>query len=596
MQPNQILTLQIVDQGLGGEGIAKVEDKVVFVPNTLVGETVEAKVLHIKHNLVYTLLRRVLVPSPHRVSPACPLFGACGGCDWMHADYAYQLAAKQRQVQVTLAKAKVDVAVDPCVPCDTPLGYRNKIMLPFGVVDGRVEVGFYRKNTHNVVPTTHCPLHGDWADKLIAITLRFVRRYRLRVYDSATGKGLLRHLVARYVADHLAVTLVATADVPHCEDYARALAAEFASYALYVSINTMGNNVIMGETATRKAGKDVPLLLDGVSLRLNPLSFLQVNDGIREALYAHVARLVDARQGGIVVDAFAGVGLIGATLARQGTTVYNIEIVPQAVRDAERLAKANGLAYVHNLLGDSAQQLPALLEYLAQSAPNVHTMRLQAPYWQAIAEGKKKYELRQNDAKRKAVVEGDLIAFVRQETPENGGNCAPNTPRVLFARVVEKRAFATFDDLFAALGTQDTCARSMSPQQAAASMQDIYLTAHPDGVVALGVQPVAVRGLSVVLDPPRKGCPEAVVQSLVAMAERQPLDALVQDAVLPDGPVVTLPFVQNIVYISCNPATLARDLALLQAAYRVQSATPYDMFPNTGHIETLISLRRRFDN
>ena len=592
MQPNQLLTVEIVDQGLGGEGIAKEEDYVVFVPHTLVGEIVVAKVVHIKHNLVYTVLRRVVRPSAVRVAPACPLFGTCGGCDWMHADYRYQLQAKQKQVQTTLAKAKVEVDVQPVVPCSVPLAYRNKIMLPFGVVNGQPVVGFYRRNTHDVVPTTHCPLHAQWADTLIEITLQFVRKYRLRVYDTTSGKGL-RHLVARYIGEHLSVTLVATADVPHLDEYAKVLAARFPSYVLYVSINRMGNNVIMGDTAVRKAGKEATLVIEGVSLHLNPLSFLQVNDQIRTAMYADVAHMVQAQRGGIVVDPFAGVGLMGAAMAKQGATVYNIEIVPQAVRDADQLAKANGLDSIHNIEGDSARQLPALMEYLAQSAPNVHTMRLQQPYWQAIADGRKKYELRQNDAKRKVVNEGDIVAFVCQKTTHNGEDAVHKKRDILFARVIRKLVYDSFDSLFGALGTAQTTAEDMSVQQAVASMQTIYPTACADGVVALELQPVAVRGLSVVLDPPRKGCPETVVQSLLSIARRYTdLSALARRAFTSDYPLVTLPYVQQIVYISCNPATLARDLSQLQTMYAVQSVTPYDMFPNTAHIETVVQLSR----
>lgn len=592
MKVADILTLTIQDQGIAGEGIAKQDDYVIFVPQALVGETVEAKVTYCKRNLVYTTLCRVLVPSAHREQAACPHFGACGGCDYLHADYAYQLQAKTKAVATTLAKAKVQAAVADCVPCSTPFGYRNKIMLPFGMVKGKIAVGFYRKNTHTIVPIEACPLHNEWAATLIRITLAFASKYNLSAYDSTTGKGLLRHLVARYLDGHIDVTLVATAQVPHTADYARMLAQSFGQYALYLCINRQNNNVIMGTEVRLLSGQSAMVRFEGITCSINPLSFLQVNDEICAAIYRQVCRIVDAQKGAVVIDAFAGIGLLGAVMAKAGATVYNIEIVPQAVQDAERLAKANDLT-LHCTVGDSAKQLPALLEYLCQAAPAVHTMRLLPPYWNAIRSGAKRYEIRRNDEKRQGIQDGDLIAFVYQKSPHDGGENDPQEGQVVFAKVVGKQVFPTLPQLVSAIPVEQMMPAGCDSKTALNILQSIYPQSDKDGFVAIEIRPVSVRGVSVVLDPPRKGCPDQVIASLCSLATRGEYMSSLAAHSVPVGEIITLPYIDKLVYISCNPATLARDLAMLQTQYAVSSVTPYDMFPNTQHVETVVQLTRR---
>ena len=466
---NDILQLVIDDVGVGGEGIAHHEGATVFVPFALTGETVKVKVAHVKRDLVFADLVEVLIPSPDRVYVPCNRYRRCGGCDLLHVEYAEQLDIKRRAVATTLSKAGVEAEVLPTVPSPEPLGYRNKIMLPFGRVDGRVKLGFFREGSHKIVPIGKCFLHGDWVTKLIAATLDFADKYQLSAYDPDTGKGLLRHLVARKYPEGMDVTLVVNGNgAPHLGDYYRSLVEIDPHVALYVSPNTKSNNVILGGSVRLVSGTPIVTKVDGIDVSVNPLSFLQVNDGVRHLIYDKV-REMTAREGALVIDAFAGVGILGATLALAGATVHNIEIVPEAIEDADRLARLNGVEdKVFNHLGDSAEVMPRLVEGLS---------------------GK----------------------------------------------------------------------------------------------------------VSVILDPPRKGCPPEVLRTLLRMAERD-RQAFAPETVAFDGGKeirVGAAYVDKLVYISCNPATLARDLAILSEGYAIESVTPWDMFPQTKHCEVLVSLVRK---
>ena len=473
MKQDDILQLTIEDVGAGGEGIAHRDGATIFVPFALQGEVVKVKVNHVKRGLVFADIVEVLTPSPMRVYVPCNRYRRCGGCDLMHVAYEEQLNIKRQGVATTLAKAGLEVEVAPTRLSPNPLGYRNKIMLPFGRVDGgKTKLGFFREGSHRIVPIGKCFLHGDWAEKLIAATLNYADKYQLSAYDPERGKGLLRHLVARQYPEGLDVTLVVNGNgAPHLIDYYRALTEIHPHVALYVSPNTKPNNVILGSSVRLVAGSPIVTTIDGVEVSVNPLSFLQVNDGIRKGIYDEVRRLVGAKEGSVVIDAFAGVGVLGATMAKQGAEVHNIEIVPEAIADADELARLNGIEdKVHNHLGDSTELLPEVVASLAG------------------------------------------------------------------------------------------------------------------------------KTVSVILDPPRKGCPKSVLETLLSLA-RGPRQAFAPQAVGFDGNAqLSVPMggsIDKLIYISCNPATLARDLAILEEAYSIESVTPWDMFPQTKHCEVLVQLSRK---
>ena len=580
MKQDDILRLTIRDVGYSGEGIARYGDYTVFVPFALPDEVVEAKVKYVKKQLVYAALVRIVTPSERRVTPPCNRYGKCGGCDLMHAEYAYQLALKRRQIATTLSKAGVEAEVLSPVASPKTLGYRNKISLPFGIVDGRPALGFYREGTHRVVRITRCPLHEAWVETLIDVTLRYVTRHDISIYDSETGKGCLRHLVARKLDDHVDVTLVVNADeAPMWRDYVAALEEVWHDFCLYVSPNLRHNNVIMGDSVRLVWGTPYRHTVDGIVATVNPMSFLQVNDDICAAIYDRVREIVQPTEGSVVIDAFAGVGVLGASLAKAGADVYNIEIVQEAVEDADRIAADNGVVE-HNMCGDSAVLLPALLSDLGHKAPTVHDMHLLRPYFDAIAEGRKRYELRLWDDKRRAIATGDLICFTSED-------------EVLYCRVGVRHVFDDFATLFATLGTEHTCGAAMSTEEAARSMDAIYTPAAQaaHGVVALEMTPVSVTGATVILDPPRKGCPPAVVDALVSLGKQG--SAVARARTAPAWERICLPTIERIVYISCNPATLARDLAQLSEAYAIDEVQPYDMFPQTRHVETLVQLSHK---
>lgn len=453
LKQDDIIKVKIIDLGMDGEGIAKVDDYTLFIPFALTGEEVTAKVTYVKKNLVFCSLVEVNSPSKDRVVPICNRFTRCGGCDLLHLKYEKQLEWKKHSLEVLLRKnAGINFPVDDTFPCSTPNSYRNKIQLPFGMVNGKVAMGFFRENSHKIVSITKCFLHGEWAEKLIDIFISYANENNVSVYDETSKKGILRHMVAREIDGQLTVVVVTNnSTLPKADKLISKLDSVFAqNYALYYSPKKTHDNVIMGETVVPIKEKKIVADILGISAEISPFSFLQLNNEIRDKIYQRIIDKICMESGSpLVIDAYAGVGILGAVLAKNGAKVYNIEIVKEATIDGNNLAKINGLTdQITNINGDAAKELPKLINSLLDS---------------------------QN----------------KQE-----------------------------------------------------------------------------RSLNIILDPPRKGCAQEVI------------DALNQ---------ITTP--HNLYYVSCNPATLSRDLKLL-TNYTITSITPYDMFPNTKHVETVVLITR----
>jgi|GEM_PF-453298 len=554
------LELRIEDYGVNGEGIAKTNGFVIFINYALLGERVLARIDHVKKDFAYATLLQVLEPSEFRVQVPCNRFTRCGGCDILALDYQKQLELKKRSLVNTFSKNYgQNVDIQDVVPSPN-LEYRNKLTIPFGMVNGKVAVGFYKEGTHKIVSITKCFLSGKWVEKLIAITLDYANSNNITVYDEQTQKGVLRHLYARKVDDFYSITLVVTQRPDNLDSFIQSVGKEFDNCAVYLNYNTQPNNVVLGKKSELVGGREVDVTVRGVKVSIDPNSFLQVNDYIRDKIYDKVEDLIKVGAGSVVIDAYSGVGLLGASFAKRGAKVYNLEIVPEATADGKKLADKNGLSlYVQNICCDSAKELPKLVESLKDKTKcAIHSMKLQNEYFDKIKNGVKTIELRLNDKKRQLIKKGDSICFTSQRGEQ------------IVCRVDELYNYPTFRELFDHVPLSACGFSDITKDAAAKSMREFYSKEDESTFGALGIKitPVDVS-VNVILDPPRKGCDKAVLDALKTID------------------------VNGLIYISCNPATLTRDLKYLSDVYTPTLVIPYDMFPNTRHIETVCLLTKK---
>ncbi|MCH5151629.1 MAG: 23S rRNA (uracil(1939)-C(5))-methyltransferase RlmD [Clostridiales bacterium] len=346
------------------ETVGVVDCYTLFVPFMIVGETARVKINYVKGNVAYGDVVELLAPSAKRRKNACPHFGRCGGCALSHMNYAEQLEFKRNKVTSNLKKiAKLDVEVLPCVPSPKTVGYRNKLSLPVSGRKGDVKIGMYRRNSHSVVNVEKCDLGGDFATKLVSMFKKYCNEQHVEPYNERTFTGEVRHLVARHIDGQLLVTVVSNGEFKHdLQPFVEMLSATFDKFGLFVNVNTLKNNVILGKVTQHVCGLQyIEGEHLGVKYRLRPNSFFQVNDGVKDAIYLKVKELLDLSKTEVLVDCFSGVGILTNILANERYDTFAIEIEPSAVRDANEMVELNNSPRVTNVCGDVTVELPKIV-------------------------------------------------------------------------------------------------------------------------------------------------------------------------------------------------------------------------------------------
>ncbi len=348
------MKLDIVDLGINGEGVARHDGKVCFVPFALVGETVTAHPVRETKDFAQCRVDEILTHSADRVVPQCPYFTVCGGCTIQHLDYAKSLEFKQRLVQNTIKKiAKIDVSVSAVV-ASAPYGYRNKCVFPISRHNGRNVIGMFAKGTHTVVPVVQCAIADDRINAILAVVRDFVASTALKGYDFATRKGDLRYAVIRTVGDRVSVVIVATRRV----DLGALVSMLPAGTSVHLNINADDKHILSQHFVHVSGDEKLQSVQNGIQYCISPYSFAQINNGVRSALYDEIVRHIRTTT---VIDAYSGAGLLTAIMSKHCQQVYGIEIAQSATADADDLMNKNAICNVVNINGDCAEALPKLI-------------------------------------------------------------------------------------------------------------------------------------------------------------------------------------------------------------------------------------------
>lgn len=368
MVKNEIYTGEIIGYGSSGEGVIKNDGFVIFVPFAAKGEIVEYKVLKVNKNIVYAKLLRIISRSVHRTGVDCPVYGKCGGCNLMHLDYDTQLEIKRDLIKDCFFKiAHLDVLPESTVPSEPSFRYRNKLQLPIREENGVIKIGFFAPDSHRVVETDECNIQKVKTDRLIDALKTCIKNYRLTAYNESTGKGLLRHLVVKECGDEAMVILVINGEkITFADKFVSLLSKVFSDkkcFSFYLNLNKGRNNVILGEKFIKIYGSDY--LSDevfGIKYTVGPCAFMQVNDDIRNKIYQKVIDYACYKPGLFVIDAFCGGGLMSAMLAKKAEKTVGVEIVPESVENAKRLAEENKIGNLSFVCGACEDVLPQILK------------------------------------------------------------------------------------------------------------------------------------------------------------------------------------------------------------------------------------------
>ncbi len=448
---NDLVTLEIEDCGIDGEGIGKADGFTVFVKDAVIGDTVTAKIIKAKKNYGYGRLMEVLKPSPYRVEPKCEFARQCGGCQLQALSYDQQLVFKTNKVKGHLERIGgfTDIPMEPIIGMDELFHYRNKAQFPVGRnKEGKIVTGFYAGRTHNIIENRDCALGVAENKEVLDRVIAHMEKYGIEPYNEATGKGLVRHVLIRYgyFTKEVMVCLILNGNkIPKEEQLVKSLCEIPGMTSITINVNKKHSNVILGEEIRLLWGQEyITDRIGDISYQISPLSFYQVNPMQTQKLYAKALEYADLHGQETVWDLYCGIGTISLFLAQKAKFVRGVEIVPAAIENAKENAKLNGLENTEFFVGKAEEVLP-------------------------------------------------------REYKKNG----------VYADVI-------------------------------------------------------------VVDPPRKGCDETLLETMVEMNP------------------------ERIVYVSCDSATLARDLKYLcERGYELRKVCPVDQFGMTVHVETVVLLSQQ---
>lgn len=433
---NEIFELEVTSFSSHGEGIGRVNGIAVFVEGALPGETVKVKVVEVKKRYAKATLLSVLTPSTKRVQPPCPLFSDCGGCQVMHANYKEQLKIKKQKVTDALVRIGhlKKIEVEDCIPSPDQLHYRNKVQMPVKTSSQTTTIGFHKRRSHDILDVETCFIHNSLGGQVYSTIRELILKAPIEV------KKHINQLIIK-TGVHSRQVLVTFTTTSHKKDTFDNIANEIMIRCPQVkgvlqNIVQINSKAPFGKVWNTLCGDAlIQERICGLIFEISGASFFQVNTSQAEQLYQTVIEAANITADSVILDAYCGVGTLTLIAAQKAKQVYGIEVVPQAINNAKRNAKLNGIENCDFVCG--------LTEKLIQHYSDVET---------------------------------------------------------------------------------------------------------------------------VILNPPRQGCDKAVINSLLS----------------------ALP--QTIIYVSCEPTTLARDLSMLEAEYSIEWVKPFDMFPQTTHVETVVKL------
>ena len=357
---NQIYEAVIDGYTAEGQGVAHVEGCAVFVPNAIAGEKVLLRIEKAQKTWAAGKITQILEKSPHRVNRECEVAKLCGGCDFWHMDYEEETRLKADRVKQALNRIGGENLEEvPILAAPTCHGYRNKAQYPVAVNKGKAYAGFFRAGTHQVVENKRCLILPELTDRVKDAVMDYVNQFRVTVYDETTQKGLLRHIYVRKgeVSGQILVCLVANGrKLPHVPELLERLKKLPGFTTLVLAVNTKAGNAILGDEFITLYGPGyIEDTLCGLTFRLSPRSFYQVNHHQAQRLYEAAIAQAGITKDDLVLDLYCGVGTITLAMAKAAGKVIGVEVVEQAVEDAKDNARRNGIENAEFFCGDAGK-------------------------------------------------------------------------------------------------------------------------------------------------------------------------------------------------------------------------------------------------
>ena len=368
VKKNQEYIVDIIDNGFNGEGIAKIDNFTIFIPNSIKGEKVKILIVKVLSSHAFGKVLEIIEKSEKRVESDCNTYKRCGGCNLRHIKYEETLKIKQNTVQSLVNKTlKKKIEVEETLGMENPYFYRNKAQYPIGIdKEGNPQIGVYANRTHEIIPIQKCFIQNEQNEKLAKFVFDWIVENKISIYDERTGKGLVRHIVVKIgikTNEIMCIIVINGNKIPKENELVKEILDNFSEVKTIVkNVNTKNTNVIMGKENIILYGNGyIEDILGEYRFKISPLSFYQVNPIQAEKLYNIGIQLAKISKDDVVFDLYCGIGTISLFMAKYAKKVYGIEIVEEAVNDAKENAKINNVSNVEFIAGDVEKILDKLI-------------------------------------------------------------------------------------------------------------------------------------------------------------------------------------------------------------------------------------------
>lgn len=521
---NDIVTVRIDDIGNDGEGIGKVDGYTLFVKDAVIGDTVQARITKCKKNYGYARVEKVVTPSSFRVEPKCRFHRQCGGCQIQAMSYDRQLAFKQQKVRNNLvriggfAEETIDKIMEPIIGMEEPWNYRNKAQYPVGYdKNGNLVVGFYAGRTHDIIANTDCVLGAKENKEILEAVLDYMREHHVTAYREADGTGLVRHVLIRtgFATGQIMVCLVINGKKLPAEDKLvekmRGLEFEKSGVSDCDVKDDCSQKSVVGVTE---------------------------NDGVN-------AENVRAKKMIVCVAVSVNEERTNVIMGKEIRVLWGSERIEDRLRilgtEEQVTFRISPLSFY--------QVNPSQTEKLYSLAMEYAGLTGNETVWDLYC-GIGTISLFM--AKRAKQVYGiEVIPQAIEDAKENA-RCNGIDNATFYVGKAEE----ILPEFYERGGQEGSIGVSeeMSDVGSETIGEDNLRMRHPDVIV---------------VDPPRKGCDEKCLETMLAM---QP---------------------ERIVYVSCDSATLARDLKILaEGGYELKKARAVDQFGHSVHVECAVMMQR----
>lgn len=544
MKKNDIFELEITDMGTDGEGIGHYDGMTFFVKDALIGDVITARVTKLKKNYGYARVEEIKTPSTFRIEPKCALHKRCGGCQIQALSYEKQLEFKNDKVRNNLMRIggfsedELSAKMAPPVGIDDPYRYRNKAQFPVGRdKDGNIITGFYASRSHNIIPVDDCMLGVPVNKEILDIIKAWMNEYGIEPYDEVSRTGLVRHVLIRYgfTSKQIMVCLVINGDGLDSKRRGENVNVSCVASGK-ITDNRDRDRASYNKANDSKASDSRYNATDTLCERLSKI------DGMTSISYNINKENTNVILGKKTVCIW-GRSYIEDTIhllsypdfTPQGTGI-TYQISPQSFyqvnpKQTEKLY-STALEFAGLTGKESVWDLycgiGTISLFLSQRAKKVYGVEI-VP--QAIDDAK-------NNAKINGITNAEFFVGKAEEVlPEFYANAKKSTNTLNIS--INKES------------------ETIQPETGVAKQTDEADMLTPDVIV---------------VDPPRKGCDEKCLDTMLKMEP------------------------QRIVYVSCDSATLARDLKILcEEKYELVKWQAFDQFSHTGHIETIVKLSLKKD-